>query len=83
MFGYYKDNTWRCVHKKCSATISVDDSNDTLINTSKASHAGHAQMSLCQIEVKRAIERMKIDITKESTLANKDPRVIYDNNIEY
>ena len=32
-------------------------------------------MSLCQIEVKR-------DITNESTLANKDPRVIYDKNIE-
>ncbi len=35
-----------------------------------------------QIEVKKAIDRMKLTIIYQSILANKDPIVIFDKNIE-
>ena len=31
LFGYFRNKTWWCVHKKCYAMISVDSSTDTII----------------------------------------------------
>ncbi len=79
LFGYYRDDKWRCTDKKCLATISVDVSTDTITDVSKANHVGHNGKSPCEIEVRRAIEQMKIDVRNETTL---DPKEIYSRNIE-
>ena len=72
LFGYFRNKTWRCVHKKCSATISVDISTETIIDICRTNHIGHADKSPCEIEVRRAIEQMKLDVVKEPTVDHKE-----------
>jgi hypothetical protein len=76
---YYRDDKWRCTDKKCLATISVDVSTDIITDVSKTNHVGHNEKSPCEIEVRRAIEQMKIDVRKETTLDHKE---IYSRNKE-
>ena len=45
---------------------------DTSIDCSKNNHAGDADKSPCEIEVKRAIEKMKIYVANESTVEPSD-----------
>ena len=78
MCGYFRNNHWRCIDKKCGALISVDISTDEIIDTVKAVHLGHGDRSLCEIEVRRSIEQMKLEVAKEPTI---DPKDIYDRNI--
>jgi hypothetical protein len=78
LFGYFRNNHWRCIDKKCGALISVDISTDEIIDTVKAVHLGHGDRSLCEIEVRRSIEQMKLEVAKEPTI---DPKDIYDRNI--
>ena len=78
LFGYFRNDQWRCINKKCGALISVDISTDEITDTFKAVHLGHGDRSCCEIEVRRSIEQMKLEVAKEPTI---DPKDIYDRNI--
>jgi hypothetical protein len=83
-FGYRATSIIRfachnsCINKKCGALISVDISTDETTDTFKAVHLGHGDRSCCEIEVRRSIEQMKLEVAKEPTI---DPKDIYDRNI--
>ena len=47
LFGYFQNETWRCVNKKCSATVSVEFATEIIIDISRVKHLEHADKSLC------------------------------------
>jgi hypothetical protein len=78
LYGYFRGNSWKCIHKKCTASIVVDISLDTITDTSKGTHLGHMDRSPCEIDCRQANEQMKLEITREPTV---DPKDIYDRNV--
>ena len=47
LFGYFQNETWRCVNKKCSATVSVEFATEIIIDVSHVEHIGLVDKSLC------------------------------------
>ena len=72
LFGYFRNDHWGCINKKFGALISVDISTDEITDKFKAVHLGHGDRSFCEIEVRRSIEKMKLEVAKVSTIDPKD-----------